>query len=523
MADMDSDVQDYLASQANDPQYSGSYADCSTVIVDIENNFGLKTGQEIYQVYYDENNEVVAIQRDFGDGKYLNLPDNAVAGNGKYVASIQPGASSGITAPTNNAPSFTPKRYGELEYSSSVERTGVNGYLGNSGARYSEKYTVTDKGGVTYEIYYDSNGNVINVTNGREGHSFFKRGQKVDKDSTLYNSIVSIANAEREKLSTSFAASVRAGDITLEPTYNISVGETSLSMNTENVENAIFAVNKISNEIDLDIDNALETYYNVAENFMGKVGGAMTAKPNIIAVIDELNSLRSDIDKLMQMIVEYSEGKGDGFDTDWVDETFGTKINTEEVTPPGDYGPYAGPGDYGDPSVSDEDHASDIDTNIDTDIDTDTDIAKPDTDTDLASKIPSSIAGAGIGGTLLGMATGAAGVAGAGALIDGDSVLDELDDTVVVPSIIRNSPATSIKNSKKDKVGAAVGVGLAAAAAGAGLYYYSKKAEEEEDKENAEKVVLQDDNEDGAVEFQYTSGLGNVVELKDAILNDTFN
>ena len=125
------------------------------------------------------------------------------------------------------------------------------------------------------------------------------------------------------------------------------------------------------------------------------------------------------------------------------------------------------------------------------------------------------------------MATGAAGVAGAGALIDGDSVLDELDDTVVVPSIIRNSPATSIKNSKKDKVGAAVGVGLAAAAAGAGLYYYSKKAEEEENgeeeinEEDTEKAILQDDNEDGAVEFQYVSGLGSVVELKDAIINDT--
>ena len=527
MADLNSDMLDYLASVANDPQYSGSYANCRTVTVDIKDNLGLKSGEEIYQVYTDENNKVVAIQRDFGNGKYINLPENATAGNGKYISSIQPGVSTGITAPTNKAPLPTPKRYGELEYSSSVERTGVNGSLGNSGARYGERYTVTDKGGVTYEVYYDSNGNVINVTNGSEGHSLFKKGQKVDKDSTLYNKIVSIANAEKGKLSTSFAASVRVGDITLEPTYNISVGETSFSMNTENVENAIFAVNKISNEIDLDIDNALETYYTVAETFMGKVGGGMTAKPNIVAVIDELNSLRSDIDKLMQMIVEYSEGKGDGFDTDWVNETFGTKINTDEVTPPGDFGPYAGPGDYGGPSVSDEDHASDINTDIDARVDTDTDIAKPDTDTDLVSNIPSSIVGAGIGSTLLGMATGAAGVAGSGALIDGDSVLDELDDTVVVPSTIRNSTAASIRKSKKDKVGAAVGVGVAAAAAGAGLYYYSKKAEEEENgeekinEEDAEKVILQDDNEDGAVEFQYVSGLGSVVELKDAIMNDT--
>ena len=106
--------------------------------------------------------------------------------------------------------------------------------------------------------------------------------------------------------------------------------------------------------------------------------------------------------------------------------------------------------------------------------------------------------------------------------IDASEANATIDDTV--------SNAKSSGNSLGSiftKVGAAVGVGVAAAAAGAGLYYYSKKAEEEENgeeeinEEDAEKAILQDDNEDGAVEFQYVSGLGSVVELKDAIMNDT--
>ena len=244
--------------------------------------------------------------------------------------------------------------------------------------------------------------------------------------------------------------------------------------------------------------------------------------------MNAIDDLRDNLVSVQDALNRYANGDPSGLDC--LDNFFNTNFtgNNPEPNLNPDWGPYAGPSDdYGGSSASDEDHASDINTDIDASVDTDTDIAKPDTDTDLASNIPSSIAGAGIGSTLLGMATGAAGVAGSGALIDGDSVLDELDDTVVVPSTIRNSTAASIRKSKKDKVGAAVGVGVAAAAAGAGLYYYSKKAEEEENgeeeinEEDAEKAILQDDNEDGAVEFQYVSGLGSVVELKDAIMNDT--
>ena len=299
--------------------------------------------------------------------------------------------------------------------------------------------------------------------------------------------------------------------------------EMSFDVDVENVENACAQLTKLSNELSESYDTLLKGYPKVLDSFCTKFeGGCDGQLPKFSKTIISIENLRDDLDSLKEKLMQYAYN-GDatvfGENGSWLSDRFG--INPFAANIDGDWGSYGDSGGNSDTVTNpnrDDSDAGDVDTDIDTDVDN-----KPSTDPSPSTKpsISTSITGAGIGSTLLGMATGAAGVAGAGALIDGDSVLDELDDTVIVPSTIRNSSATSIRKSKKDKVGAAVGVGLAAAAAGAGLYYYSKKAEEEEDDKNAEKVVLQDDNEDGAVEFQYTSGLGNVVELKDAILNDT--
>ena len=245
--------------------------------------------------------------------------------------------------------------------------------------------------------------------------------------------------------------------------------------------------------------------------------------------MNAIDDLRDNLVSVQDALNRYANGDPSGLDC--LDNFFNTNFtgNNPETNLNPDWGNYGDDSGAGSGPVPGPDNSNDDDiSNVDTDIDTDVDVEPvPDSEPTTKPNISTSITGAGIGSTLLGMATGAAGVAGSGALIDGDSVLDELDDTVVVPSTIRNSTAASIRKSKKDKVGAAVGVGVAAAAAGAGLYYYSKKAEEEENgeeeinEEDAEKAILQDDNEDGAVEFQYVSGLGSVVELKDAIMNDT--
>ena len=314
--------------------------------------------------------------------------------------------------------------------------------------------------------------------------------------------------------------------------------EDSFSVDVELVEEVCSYLDTFANDIFDDSLTATNPFDITMKDFLALCQsgasfpyGGNSNYVSINTISSEIDSLRSDLNTMKDMFVDYANGKTDSLNLDKLGSmlryNFKPESEDEDLNPDwetygddsgADSGPVPGPDNSNDDNIS----------NVDTDIDTDVDVEPvPDSEPTTKPNISTSITGAGIGGTLLGMATGAAGVAGSGALIDGDSVLDELDDTVVVPSIIRNSPATSIKNSKKDKVGAAVGVGLAAAAAGAGLYYYSKKAEEEENgeeeinEEDTEKAILQDDNEDGAVEFQYVSGLGSVVELKDAIMNDT--
>ena len=306
--------------------------------------------------------------------------------------------------------------------------------------------------------------------------------------------------------------------------------EVSFDVDVENVENACAQLTKLSNELLESYVTLLKGYPKVLDSFCTKFEGSCDGQlPHFSKTIISIGNLRDDLDSLKEKLMEYAYN-GDaivfGENGSWLSDRFG--INPFAANVGGDWGSYGDSGGNSDTVTNpnrDDSDAGDVDTDIDTDVDN-----KPSTDPSPSTKpsISTSITGAGIGSTLLGMATGAAGVAGAGALIDGDSVLDELgEDTIITPSTIGSSVSTSVKMSKKDKVGAAVGVGVAAAAAGAGLYYYSKKAEEEENdeeeinEEDAEKAILQDDDEDGAVEFQYVSGIGNVVELKDAIMNDT--
>ena len=294
----------------------------------------------------------------------------------------------------------------------------------------------------------------------------------------------------------------------------------SFDVDVENVENACAQLTKLSNELLDSYYFLLDGYPDVVDDFCTKFEGSCDGQfPSFSNTITSVKNLRDDLNSLKDKLMEYAY-TGDaslfGENGSWLEERFGINPFAPNA---GNWGAYGGSdGDSG--TVDSDSDAGDVNTDIDTNVD-----VNPSTDPSPSTKpdVSTSITGAGIGSTLLGMAAGAAGVAGSGALIDGDSVLDELDDTLIVPSTIRNSAATSIRKSKKDKVGVAVGLGLGAAAVGAGLYYYSKKAEDEEDEKNAEEVVLQDDNEDGAVEFQYVSGLGNVVELKDAILNDMLN
>ena len=296
--------------------------------------------------------------------------------------------------------------------------------------------------------------------------------------------------------------------------------EESFDVDVDNVECACSYLNKLSYELDTTHETLKSNYTRDLDNFCTKFDGSCSdVFPEFTEIVNSLNDLKTDLLDLEKKLLEYAR-TGDaslfGDNGSWLSEHFGINPFVTS-TAGGGGGGYSG-------VASGTSTAGDVDTDIDTDVD-----VKPVTDD--KNSISTNLIGSGIGSTLLGMTAGAAGVAGSGVLIDGDSVLDELDDTVVVPSIIKNRAAASIKKSKKDKVGLAVGVGLAAAAVGGGLYYYSKEKEEEngEDEittegeisdEDVENVITPDDSEDGADEFQYGSGLGNVVELREAILND---
>lgn len=462
----------------------------------------------VYNVYYRDG---VPINTTYASGLKTNLPVWDVTKLNSALDNVSAARS------TENLPTVTYTSGSVIGPNSNytdVSRREINS------STYDEAWTIKGKDGKTYTVYY-KDGEPVEANDGTL--IFGDAGKKAE----LFALIDEVrANGEKTTFGT------QAFTLSAPQKSNISIDGTNDSFQIDNVQvdEVCAHLTTISQNMSSDINECVDGFFQAASEFFSTVGGGSvgpTGSP-LINVMNAIDDLRDNLVSVQDALNRYANGDPSGLDC--LDNFFNTNFTGNNPGPNlnPDWGPYAGPSDdYGGSSASDEDHASDINTDIDARVDTDTDIAKPDTDTDLASNIPSSIAGAGIGSTLLGMATGAAGVAGSGALIDGDSVLDELDDTVVVPSTIRNSTAASIRKSKKDKVGAAVGVGVAAAAAGAGLYYYSKKAEEEENgeekinEEDAEKVILQDDNEDGAVEFQYVSGLGSVVELKDAIMNDT--
>ena len=462
----------------------------------------------VYNVYYRDG---VPINTTYASGFKTNLPVSDVTKLNSALDNVSAARSA------ENLPTVTYTSASVIGPNSNytdVSRREINS------STYDEAWTIKGKDGKTYTVYY-KDGEPVSATDGTL--IFSNAGKKAE----LFALIDEVrANGEKTTFGT------QAFTLSAPQKSNISIDGTNDSFQIDNVQvdEVCAHLTTISQNMSSDINECVDGFFQAASEFFSTVGGGSvgpTSSP-LINVMNAIDDLRDNLVSVQDALNRYANGDPSGLDC--LDNFFNTNFtgNNPEPNLNPDWGPYAGPSDdYGGSSASDADHASDINTDIDASVDTDTDIAKPDTDTDLASNIPSSIAGAGIGSTLLGMATGAAGVAGSGALIDGDSVLDELDDTVVVPSTIRNSTAASIRKSKKDKVGAAVGVGVAAAAAGAGLYYYSKKAEEEENgeeeinEEDAEKAILQDDNEDGAVEFQYVSGLGSVVELKDAIMNDT--
>lgn len=299
----------------------------------------------------------------------------------------------------------------------------------------------------------------------------------------------------------------------------------SFEINVDNVYDAVLRLRTMASKYESEQAAFCQKPTLAAEDILDITGnGWVNTFDMYIDVAEKMEELANNLEHAGEMIDNYVTNGGSLNDIkSFMRDSFNLQVDIDSDTPFD--APEGGPSYVPEPDNSNDDNISNVDTDIDTDVDVE---PVSDSEPSTMPRITTSIGGAGIGSTLLGMATGAAGVAGAGALIDGDSVLDELgEDTIITPSTIRNSATTSIRKSKKDKVGAAVGVGVAAAAAGAGLYYYSKKAEEEENgeeeinEEDAEKVILQDDNEDGAVEFQYVSGLGNVVELKDAIMNDT--
>lgn len=414
---------------------------------------------------------------------------------------------------------------------STSQLQATQGTLSSSEAKkYDEVYEVKDSSGKVVSYVYYKDGQVAEV----KDRYIFGIKDRSTKSDQIISSIAAADTAKGASTTFSQSSASRSPMVTATPEGT----EDSFSVDVELVEEVCSYLDTFANDIFDDSLTATNPFDITMKDFLALCQsgasfpyGGNSNYVSINTISSEIDSLRSDLNTMKDMFVDYANGKTDSLNLDKLGSmlryNFKPESEDEDLNPDwetygddsgADSGPVPGPDNGNDDNIS----------NVDTDIDTDVDVEPvPDSEPTTKPNISTSITGAGIGSTLLGMATGAAGVAGSGALIDGDSVLDELDDTVVVPSTIRNSTAASIRKSKKDKVGAAVGVGVAAAAAGAGLYYYSKKAEEEENgeeeinEEDAEKAILQDDNEDGAVEFQYVSGLGSVVELKDAIMNDT--
>lgn len=463
----------------------------------------------VYNVYYRDG---VPINTTYASGFKTNLPVSDVTKLNSALDNVSAARSA------ENLPTVTYTSGSVIGPNSNytdVSRREINS------STYDEAWTIKGKDGKTYTVYY-KDGEPVSATDGTL--IFSNAGKKAE----LFALIDEVrANGEKTTFGT------QAFTLSAPQKSNISIDGTNDSFQIDNVQvdEVCAHLTTISQNMSSDINECVDGFFQAASEFFSTVGGGSvgpTGSP-LINVMNAIDDLRDNLVSVQDALNRYANGNPSGLDC--LDNFFNTNFtgNNPEPNLNPDWGNYGDDSGAGSGPVPGPDNSNDDDiSNVDTDIDTDVDVEPvPDSEPTTKPNISTSITGAGIGSTLLGMATGAAGVAGSGALIDGDSVLDELDDTVVVPSTIRNSTAASIRKSKKDKVGAAVGVGVAAAAAGAGLYYYSKKAEEEENgeeeinEEDAEKAILQDDNEDGAVEFQYVSGLGSVVELKDAIMNDT--
>ena len=415
---------------------------------------------------------------------------------------------------------------------STSQLQATQGTLTSSEAKkYDEVYEIKDSSGKVVSYVYYKDGQVAGV----KDRGIFGIKDRTTKSDQIISSIAAADTAKGASTTFSQSSASRSPMVTITPEG----AEDSFSVDVELVEEVCSYLDTFASDVFNDslaatnpFDFTMKDFLALCQSGASFPYGGNSNYVSINTISSEIDSLRSDLNTMKDMFVDYANGKTESLNFDKLGSmlryNFKPESEDENLNP--DWGTYSddsgtGPGSIPEPDNSNDDNISNVDTDIDTDVD-----VKPVTDSESTTKpdISTSITGAGIGSTLLGVAAGAAGVAGGGALIDGDSVLDELgEDTIITPSTIGSSVSTSVKKSKKDKVGAAVGVGVAAAAAGAGLYYYSKKAEEEENgeeeinEEDAEKAILQDDNEDGAVEFQYVSGLGNVVELKDAIMNDT--
>ena len=476
------------------------------------------------------------------DGQYYNVYYNQ--GGGTRVTSSVGTGNKTVNGPIAERAIAAANQY----IATGGVHTGMqNGYVDSSfpGNDYADsKYVVQSSNGEHYNVYC-KDGKITKITDSKG--NIPTRGSDVGEVTKMVNSYMASAVTSDDTTNTTLSGTSIFGKRGLSETEfyddqslvdkwgdfdnykegKITIGDSvadSFEIDVDNVYNAVIKLRAMANDYEEEQKSYCDAILYAAGNIQEITGGGIMPFKNYRDVSEKMRELANNLEHAGEMIDNYVTNGGTLDDIkNFMRDSFNFQVGIDSDTPFD--APEGGPSYVPEPDNSNDDNISNVDTDIDTDVD-----VEPVSGSEPTTKpsISTSITGAGIGSTLLGMTTGAAGVAGAGALIDGDSVLDELgEDTIITPSTIRNSTAASIRKSKKDKVGAAVGVGVAAAAAGAGLYYYSKKAEEEENgeeeinEEDAEKAILQDDNEDGAVEFQYVSGLGSVVELKDAIMNDT--
>lgn len=485
-----------------------------------------------YNVYYRDG---VPVQTQYANGFKTNM---SVVKDSRLISAL---ANVSEARSAQNLPTASYASASIIEPNSSYTSVQKGTLIENHDSSYDEIWNVQGKDGKKYTVYY-KDGKPVSASNG--GLFFTDTPKKTE----LYSLVEEIRNNGEN---TTFGKMAFA--LSTPKKERVTVNDTSFEIDNNQVEEVCTHMETISSNASADISECVSNFFQVANDFLAKVGGGNVEQPGypLINVIDAIDELRGDLASVQEALNSYARGDSSKMDSveKFLNPDVATKDDsddsdiTEDLNP--DFGPYI-PEYSNDSNPSTPDNSQDT-SDVKTDIDTDIDVKPVTPDDDIISDISASIPGAAIGSTILGMATGAAGVAGAGALIGGDSVLDEInDDTLIVPSIVRNSTANTLKKTKKNTVGVAVGVGLGAAAVGGGLYYYSKKSTASDDNveeyngdgiytdsdfvddsnkkdEYAEVGLIEDDNEDGAVEFQYLNGLGNVVELRDAILNDTLN